>query len=415
MTTQTAPRHRVSAATAQMRACADTVVDASVWSMDTAETAATLVELTRLDAQVAELRARVAAHADDLRVGDDVGATSTANWLAHQIRLTRPAAHRAVRFGHDLEHHPLVRDALAAGAVLAEQARVIITAVEHLPAGLDSTLTAKAETYLLDAAREHDAKALTILGRRLLEVIAPEIADAHEADQLEKEERDAARACRLTMSDDGHGKVHGRFTLPTLHGAMLKKYLLVLAAPKHLAATHGPGLARRPGPERLGRAFCELLERFPAQGLPQAGGVNATVVVLLSYETLIGNLEQAGVLDTGERISPATARRLACQAGIIPAVLGGPSEVLDLGRKTRYYTTAQRIAMTIRDRTCTTQGCDWPPGLCHAHHLQQWSQGGPTDLDKGRLLCPKHHTRAHDPAYETTHHADGKLSFHRRQ
>ena len=71
------------------------------------------------------------------------------------------------------------------------------------------------------------------------------------------------------MTDDGHGKVHGRFTLPTLHGAMLKKYLLALAAPKHLAATDGPGVARRPSPERMGRAFCELLERFPATGLPR--------------------------------------------------------------------------------------------------------------------------------------------------
>ena len=108
------PRHRVSVATAQMRAAADAVVDASVWSMDAAETAATLVELTRLEAQVAELKARVAAHADDLHVGQDVGASSAANWLAHTTKTTRPAAHGAVKLGHDLEVHPPTRDALAA-------------------------------------------------------------------------------------------------------------------------------------------------------------------------------------------------------------------------------------------------------------------------------------------------------------
>src|SRR4051794_40723459 len=76
------------------------VADASVWSMDAAETAKTLVELTRLRAQVAELEARVAAHADDQNVGATTGATSAANWLAHATRQTRPEAHRTVRLGH---------------------------------------------------------------------------------------------------------------------------------------------------------------------------------------------------------------------------------------------------------------------------------------------------------------------------
>ncbi len=83
--------------------------------MDAADARATLVELTRLKAQVGELKARVAAHADDLQVGEDVGATSTACWLAHQTKQTRPDAHRAVKLGHDLEAHPMTRDALAIG------------------------------------------------------------------------------------------------------------------------------------------------------------------------------------------------------------------------------------------------------------------------------------------------------------
>src|SRR3954452_13840270 len=109
MTAQATPRHRVSVATAQMRAAADAVVDASVWSMEPAETAATLVELTRLEAQVAALKARVAAHADDLHVGHEVGASSAANWLAHTTQQTRPAAYGTVKLGHDLEAHPATR------------------------------------------------------------------------------------------------------------------------------------------------------------------------------------------------------------------------------------------------------------------------------------------------------------------
>ena len=122
----------------------------------------------------------------------------------------------------------------------------------------------------------------------------------------------------------------------------------------------------------------------------------------------------AGVLDDGGRISATEVRRLACEAGIIPAVLGGKSQPLDLGRKRRFHTETQRIALAVRDQGCTAEGCDYPPGLCHAHHDDPWSRGGGTSVDNGRLLCPRHHHLAHDPRYLTTRLGTGKLSFTRR-
>ena len=77
MTAMTTPHHQVASAAAQMRVVADWLVDASVWSMNAAEAASTLVELTRLEAQVVELKARVAMHADEIQIGTQVGATST--------------------------------------------------------------------------------------------------------------------------------------------------------------------------------------------------------------------------------------------------------------------------------------------------------------------------------------------------
>ena len=133
----------------------------------------------------------------------------------------------------------------------------------------------------------------------------------------------------------------------------------------------------------------------------------------MTLETLMGGLK-AAQLDTGHRISPGLARRLACRAGIIPAVLGGQSQVLDLGRRTRFHTEPQRIALAIEQGGCTAEGCDWPPGMCHAHHDQPWSQGGDTSVKNGRLLCPRHHARAHDPTYTTTKIPGGKVAFHRR-
>ncbi|QWF23314.1 HNH endonuclease [Nocardioides sp. LMS-CY] len=413
MTAQATPRHRVSTTTAQMRDLADSVADASVWSMDPAEAGATLVELTRLAAQVSELQARVAAHADTIHVGVEVGASSAANWLAHTTKTTRAAAYGAVRLGHDLEAHASTREALAAGDICAERARVVIRWVDRLPTDLGPETLAKAEAHLLAEARHHDAKALGRLGRRLWEVIAPDEADAHEADILQRQEAAALRACSLTMADDGDGTTRGRFTLPTYHAAALKKMLHALAAPKHLAATQGPGIERRPGPEALGRALCELIERYPTDRLPTTGGVNATVVVVIDEDILTGRLEKAGLLDTGDQISPAMARRLACEAGIIPAVLGSASVPLDLGRRSRYHTEHQRIAMFLRDRGCRAEGCDRTTGL-HAHHQTRWTDGGHTNLHDSASLCAWHHTLIHDPTYQTTYLPTGKIRFHRR-
>ncbi|GAB6986031.1 HNH endonuclease signature motif containing protein [Nocardioides pyridinolyticus] len=413
MTAIATPRHRVSVATAHVHAELDTVADASVWSMDAAETAATLVGLERAEARIVELKARVAAHADDLHVGCEVGASSAANWLAHQSQATRAEAHATVRLGHALEQHRQTRSALAAGEVLAEQARVILRWVDRLPDEVDPETREQAEAHLLAQARHHDAKALNRLGKHLYEVVAPEEADAREAAVLAKEEAAAAKATRLSMWDDGEGRTHGTFTIPSYHGAALKKALTALAAPKHRAATEGPGPERRPTPEALGQAFRELIERYPVDRLPKTGGTNATVVVTMELDVLLGRLEKAGVLDTGERISPAMARRLACEAGVIPVVLGGASQPLDVGRRRRLFTEAQRVAMSVRDRGCAAEGCDHTTGL-HAHHKTRWTDGGTTDLDNAISLCHWHHNRAHDTNYDTTYLPTGKVQFHRR-
>ena len=308
-----------------------------------------------------------------------------------------------------------VREALAAGDILLDQASVIVDAVEALPTDLvDRELLEQAEHELVRLAAEHDAQALKILGRRILDILAPEIGEAHEQRELERDEKRAAQRTRFTMSDDGHGASHGRFTLPTAQAEMLRKQLMAIASPRRPGPTDHEGASdRRPLPQRLGQAFAEYVERYPAADLPTAGGVNATVVVTMSLETLLGGLRPAS-LDTGGVITASQARRLACEAGIVPAVLNGASQVLDLGRRTRLHTSTQRTALALRDRGCTAEGCDWPPALCHAHHDVAWSKGGSTSVENGRLLCPRHHARVHDPGYATESRPGGKIAFSRR-
>ncbi|MDP2772090.1 MAG: DUF222 domain-containing protein, partial [Nocardioides sp.] len=148
--------------------------------------------------------------------------------------------------------------------------------------------------------------------------------------------------------------------------------------------------------------------------LPNTGGVSATVVVMMTLETLMGGLK-AAQLDTGTPISPGHARKLACEAGIIPVVLDGDSQPLDVGREKRLHTKAQRVAMLDHGQTCATRGCEHPASRCHAHHLTPWANGGHTSVKDVVWFCPRHHTLAHHDDYQLTRHPDGTITFTRRE
>ncbi len=102
-----------------------------------------------------------------------------------------------------------------------------------------------------------------------------------------------------------------------------------------------------------------------------------------------------GVTATGQVLSPASVRKLACEGGIVPALLGTDTEPMELGRAARYFTTGQKRALYLRDGGCTYPGCTMPAHWSDAHHVDYWSLGGLTDIDNAALLCERHHTKVH--------------------
>ncbi|MDD7919038.1 HNH endonuclease signature motif containing protein [Actinomycetospora callitridis] len=102
-----------------------------------------------------------------------------------------------------------------------------------------------------------------------------------------------------------------------------------------------------------------------------------------------------GTLDSGALADPATVRRWACDADIVPLVLGSKSEPLDIGRRSRLIPDAMRRALNFRDGGCAFPGCTRRPRRCHAHHIDHWGNGGPTSLDNLTLLCRHHHQVIH--------------------
>jgi hypothetical protein len=403
--------HRVIAALAAARAALAEAHDAPVWSMAGPEVDLAMAEADALEAQAAALRSRVLRQAKALDLPGDLGARSVAAWDARTSRVNRRTGHRRAYLAEGLEAHPLTDRALSHGELQVEQAEAILRSLDRLPADLDPELTTKAESFLIEHAAEHDAMALTALGQAVLEYVAPEVADAHLAKQLARSAAEDEEANRLYVWDTPDGRVRGKFDLDGYSGACFRKAMFALSAPKHRAAK-GPLGERKPTAERLGEAFAEYVRRYPTEKLPDAGGLNATVVVLMQLETLMGGLK-AAKLDTGELMSPGLARRIACETAIIPAVLGGKSEVLDLGRSKRLHSKAQRIVATIEQGGCIAEGHDCPPAFTQMHHPDAWSKGGETNRD-GWMLCPPAHRLVHDPRYIHQRLPNGRVRFTRR-
>ena len=151
----------------------------------------------------------------------------------------------------------------------------------------------------------------------------------------------------------------------------------------------------RPVETRRAAALGEIA-RFSLchEDLPDTGGERPQVHVLLTLEEL-EHRARGTILHTGEKLAPAALRRHLCDAQVIPHVLGGHGEILDVGRARRTIPAALRRALVIRDRGCCFPGCDKPPSWTECHHIVEWQHGGPTEINNLVLLCGRHHDVLH--------------------
>ncbi|WP_432395881.1 DUF222 domain-containing protein [Pseudarthrobacter sp. L19] len=240
---------------------------------------------------------------------------------------------------------------------------------------------------------------------------------------------------------------------------------VVTATPEEAFATE-PGVSDerldlRTRPQRLLDGLIGACkEALATGGLPATGGLRPQVMVTIDYRDLftrlttgsgigdqitsdgvtlgrvwnepsdpaggrIDQLNEAGTLGlagTGSLaftgpVTAATIRKIACDADIIPVLLGSEGRILDIGRTSRIFPPHIRKAITARDKGCTFPGCTIPAPWCEAHHIDYWSHGGATSTDNGVLLCSHHHhlihkeqwtiqTRAGTPWYTPPPHLD---------
>ncbi|WP_081710151.1 HNH endonuclease signature motif containing protein [Arthrobacter sp. 35W] len=158
--------------------------------------------------------------------------------------------------------------------------------------------------------------------------------------------------------------------------------------------------AQRPRPQLLLHALLDCVRLASrTDTLPDNGGLRPQLFVTMTLADLTAGSGSAAVAHTGP--IPITAvRRAACDAGVIPAVLGADGEVLDVGRSQRLVTPAIRRALVIRDKGCAFPGCDRPVQWTDAHHIIAWSEGGETSVQNCVLLCNYHHHLIHHTGWE---------------
>lgn len=147
------------------------------------------------------------------------------------------------------------------------------------------------------------------------------------------------------------------------------------------------------------RLTVDAIVTATANGVGNTAPGGGNLLVLIDVDTLVDGGHDGGVCETdsGVPIPVATARRLACDSGLIPIVLDGNGAVLDEGRAKRLATRAQRAAIAAMHRTCVFPGCEVTVDDCRIHHTEEWTRDqGETNLADLAPLCETHHHDVHE-------------------
>ena len=318
----------------------------------------------------------------------DVLGRSTKNWLVEEQGLSGPEAGRLMRLVRHLPDRPVTEAAFHDTTISAAHAGAILTALATLPAALRDDV----EPYLIERARWYPPEEIAGFLDELLQALGID-----KRSDVQRERRHTSRGVDLAETLHGNRSLSGTLT-PDV-GAKLAAALDAAAGPA------GPEDDRTPR-QRRHDALGVLADTFLAHTQPSFTGAPRTVIVTIDHDTLEGRLRESWFSTPFGPLAPETMRRLACDAELIPMVLGGRSEVLDIGVADHEFTTAQRRAAYHRDGgRCVFPHCR---NTCvELHHIKFRRHRGPTSLDNSAWLCAFHHWLVHEGNWTLHRQPDG--------
>jgi Domain of unknown function (DUF222)/HNH endonuclease len=377
-----------------------------VYGLSDTELTDTAAVVQAVGSRCAAIVASLAREAQGRDLPHQHGATSTVAWLRDLLRISPADARVLVSLGEVLEQRPVLADAVVDGGVNTGQAAAIGRVLTDVPDS-EPGLVDKVETILIGYAGQFEPTILRRLGERVLAHINPELADQRLRDRLDREQRHAQQRRGLTLSPDGLGGIRLSGILDVEGAAIINAAITPLTTP--LRDATGPDL-RTPAARRADALIdvCQLALRTGQ--LPASGGQPPQLNVTVDLDALRRDIA-IGQLDTGALLTPEATRRIACNAGILPALLDSASVPVDVGRTRRPFTSATRTAILLRDRGCAFPGCERPPRFTDIHHIIYWSHGGTTNRDNGVALCRHHHRLIHHNQWTIRIGPDRKPDF----
>lgn len=405
---------------------------AAVAGLDASAMASTMHAVGGLVDAAQRFEVRAAAHFTALGAFRATGATSTAAWLRTHRKVAGGAAKQIEDAARAIGAIAPIRDAVERGAMSTAHAALLAGLGDRVRLGSCDVgelipLIDKAAELPLDRFRQEV---------RTVEVRLDEAADHDPAvgNRVKEHSGDAGRKVwRAELDAESHATVGEALQAlidarwragtsaedssgpPTSELARRRADALVEMAHRSLHGVAGPDIdrfgndrSRNDDADDRTPADRAMRARRPAPGAAARatwGRSRAEVAVLIDWPTLrdgVLRLDSTCRLLDGTPISAETARRIACEAGIFPAVLGGTGELLDLGRSQRLASPAQRRALQILYEHYAWPGCDVPVRWCKAHHVQPWkpivpgAPPGETNLADLRPACERHHHLLHE-------------------
>jgi hypothetical protein len=299
---------------------------------------------------------------------------------------------------------PATAAVFAAGQASLAHVQVVAALMASATAAhLAPDLAAAAEEQLAAQITHFTPAQLRTWGQQLLELL-----DQDGAEPDDGVDPEPVNDLRLTPNPRGPGgSLAARFDDPAMY-ELIASVIDAKAAPLGAQDTRPVGQRQA---EALADVFGYVADHGDTTVVPETGGRRPHVSVLIRLEDL-ENRARAACLDFAGVATPAALRLLCCDACVIPVVLGGAGQPLDVGRMARAIPGPLRRAVVARDRGCAHPGCDRPVSWCEIHHIKPWEAGGATRLANLVLLCKVHHRQIHFSGWYVRIAPDGLPEFY---
>ena len=330
-----------------------------------------LVDLGRAESAIAAMKAKTL-----LALSERSGQGAARQAAVENLGTSNNQARKELMDAERLAKASETAEALQAGEIPADHAKLIARAASE--GSVD-------ETALVEAAKTEDFGQFTRTVRDHQSEQASDGGRSLRDRQLQK------RTFGIRKSPhDGMYDLYGRFDPEA--GNRIEA---ALAAQERRIRAQQDGAAETTFGQRMADALEHLVCAEPENRRPQG----AKLILTADWDQINQQMADARLLD-GTTLTKAEALRLACDADLLPSVFDTKFQTLDVGRKIRSATDAQRAALIIRDKHCI--GCGKSAVWCEAHHIISWQQGGPTELDNLVLVCTACHHDIHDRNWAVT-------------